>query len=203
LALVFARKNALGRNGTSALLAVCPTASLDLKDRLAPAGVWTVKVHNAGCHTVVLDAYVERDDVAMGTYTGARQSYLSDHSYDTSGHIDSFVDDPADSTPIRRSGVFNSIATGKNSHSVGGVRYASSAFDPAARYSPRDPDPDAARLPQRHGVQKVPDTLAVSDESAALWGVLGAGTRSGGVVRLYGTSCASPQVARQQLNRKA
>jgi hypothetical protein len=203
LALIFPRTTALGRRGTCALLALCPTASHDAADRLAPAGVWTVKVKNGRLHPVELDAYVERDDVALGTATGARQSYLLDEHYDISGDIDGFVDDPANLTPLRRSGVFNSIGTGVRTVSVGGVRFASSAFDPAARYSPRDPDPDAARLPQRHGVQKVPDTLAVSDESAALWGVLGAGTRSGGVVRLYGTSCASPQVARQQLNRKA
>ena len=59
--------------------------------------------------------------------------------------------------------------------------------------------PDASRLPQRHGVKKVPDELAVSDESTALWGVLGAGSRSGSSVRMYGTSCAAPQIARERL----
>lgn len=198
LALIFPRKTALGRRGTCALLALCPTASHDAADRLAPAGVWTVKVKNDGFHPVVLDAYVERDDVALGTSTGARQSHLLDKHYDISGNIDSFVDDPANPTPIRRSGVFNSIGTGRRTVSVGGVRFASSAFDPAARYSPRLPDPDAARLPQRVSVKKEPDELAVSDESTALWGVLAAGSRSGGVVRLYGTSCAAPQIARKR-----
>ena len=124
---------------------------------------------------------------------------MLDGCYDISGNIDSFVDDPDNPTPIRRSGVFNSIGTGQKTVSVGGVRFASSAFDPSARYSPRLPDPDADRLPQRHGVKKVPDQLAVSDESTALWGVLGAGSRSGGVVRLFGTSCAAPQIARKNL----
>lgn len=197
LALVFPRKTALGRNGTCALLALCPTASHDPSDRLVPAGVWRVKVSNRGYHPVVLDAYVERDDVALGTHTGARQSSMLDKGYDISGNIDSFIDDPDNPTPIRRSGVFNSIGTGQQTVSVGGVRFASSAFDPAARYSPRLPDPDATRLPQRYGVKKVPVQLAVSDESTALWGVLGAGSRSGGVVRLFGTSCASPQTARK------
>jgi hypothetical protein len=199
LALVFPRKTALGRYGTCALLALCPTDSHDAADRLVPAGVWQVKVRNGGFHPVVLDAYVERDDVALGTHTGARQSSMLDGCYDISGNIDSFVDDPDNPTPIRRSGVFNSIGTGQKTVSVGGVRFASSAFDPSARYSPRLPDPDADRLPQRHGVKKVPDQLAVSDESTALWGVLGAGSRSGGVVRLFGTSCAAPQIARKNL----
>jgi hypothetical protein len=70
-----------------------------------------------------------------------------------------------------------------------------------ARYSPRTPDPDAQR-PARPGVKKVPDQLAVSDESAALWGVRAAGTRSATRVRMVGTSMAAPQVARQRVNRQ-
>lgn len=200
-ALVFPRRTALGRHGTCALLALCPTASLDPRDRLAPAGLWRVTLVNRGFHPVVLDAYIERDDVALGTNTGARQSYMADARYDTSGNIESFIDDPADPTPIRRSGVFNSIATGRHATSVGGIRFASSAFDPAARYSPRLPDPDAARQPQRANVRKVPARLAASDESTALWGVVAASSRSGGSVRLRGTSCAAPQVARDVFDR--
>lgn len=201
-ALVFPRRTALGRYGSCALLAVCPTASLDPSDRLAPAGTWSVTIKNEGLYRVVLDAYVERDDVALGTHTGARQSYLQDAAYDTSGNPDSFVDDPGDDTPIRRSGTFNSIGTGPQTIAVGGVRFASSAFDPAARYSPRLPDPDATRLPQRYRVTKVPEALAATDESTGLWGVLGAGSRSGGVVRLLGTSSGAPQIARMKLNNE-
>lgn len=201
LALVYPRRSALGHHGTCALLALCPTASHHPGDRLAPAGTWRITVRNHSAETVILDAYIERDDVALGTNTGARQSYFADASYDTSGNIDSFVDDPDNPTPIRRSGTFNSIGTGQMTVSAGGIRFASSAFDPAARYSPRLPDPDATRLPQRHGVTKVPDALAVTDESTALWGVLGAGSRSGSAVRLFGTSCASPQLARAKFDQ--
>lgn len=201
-ALIFPRRTALGRHGTCALLALCPTASLDPEDRLAPAGLWRVTLVNKGFHPVVLDAYVERDDVALGTSTGARQSYMTDTFYDTSGNIDSFIDNPDDPTPIRRSGVFNSIGTGMRTVPVGGIRFAGSTFDPAARYSPRLPDPDASRLPQRAQVRKVPVRLAVSDESTALWGVMAASSRSGGSVRLSGTSCAAPQVTRDLLDRQ-
>ncbi|MCB2016372.1 MAG: hypothetical protein KDF54_02440 [Hydrogenophaga sp.] len=201
LALIYPRRTALGRRGTCALLALCPTASLDPTNRLANAGVWQVNIRNRGFHPVVLDAYIERDDVALGTHTGARQSYLLDADYDISGNLFSFIDDTSNPTPIRRSGVFNSIGTGSATLAVGGIRFASSAFDPAARYSPRIPDPDASRIPQRQGVKKVPDALAVTDESTALWGVLGAGTISGSAIRLWGTSCASPQTARHRYNR--
>jgi hypothetical protein len=50
-------------------------------------------------------------------------------------------------------------------------------------------------------VKKVPDRLAASDDNPALWGVLGAGSLSGSVVRLAGTSSAAPQIARELLNR--
>ena len=44
------------------------------------------------------------------------------------------------------------------------------------------------------------DIPANSDESAALTGLKAAGTRSGGVARLQGTSEAAPQVARRLVN---
>ena len=143
-----------------------------------------------------MDAYVERDDQIIGVQTGARQSHLEDKDYDTSGNPGSFVDHPNNPTPIRRSGNFNSIATGKKTVSVGGVRVAGPMW---AKYSPRKPDPDASRL-KRPGVVKTPDTQAFSDENAVLLGLRGAATRSGGVARLVGTSDAAPQVTRKLFN---
>lgn len=198
-ALLFPPTSALGAPGACALLAVAPTARW-FKDTVCSApGVWQVTVTNQGQRAVVLDAYIERDDEVTGTQTGARQSYLQDRRYDTSGGLDSFIDHPDNPTPVRRSGTFNDLATGANTLSVGGVRYFESCMDPMARYSPRSPDPDAAR-PERAGVQKVPDRFAVSDEHATLWGVRAAGTRSAAAVRMVGTSMAAPQVARLWLD---
>lgn len=132
----------------------------------------------------------------IGTRTGARQSHFEDEWYDTSGNPGSFVDDPNNPTLIRRSGNFNSIATGNKTVSVGGIRITGSKW---ALYSPRKPDPDAAR-PQRPGVVRVPDAEGFSDENPATLGVNGAGTRSTAVARLRGTSAASPQEARRILN---
>ena len=197
--LIFPNDSALGTGSTCALLALAPTFSRHPKAATAPFGSWQVTLTNTGTEPVVFDAYVERDDVALGQNTGARQSYFEDAWYDTSGNIGSFVDHPDNPTPIRRSGTFNSLSTGQNTVSVGGVRAQSSAGGHFARYSPRKPDPDASR-PQRAGVKKVPDTLAASDDNPALWGVLGAGSLSGSVVRLAGTSSAAPQEARRLIN---
>lgn len=198
--LFFPRRSALGRQGTCALLALAPTFSHHAGVTTAPFGTWRVTIQNHGLNPVVLDAFIERDDVAMGTHTGARQSYFEDSTYNTCGDLTSFIDDPMNSTPIRRTGSFNSLSSGRRTVSVGGVRHALGASDPFARYSPRMPDPDACRT-QRPGAYIEPDRLAVTDDNAALWGLRGAGSRSGDArARLTGTSSASPQIARTLIN---
>lgn len=201
-ALLFPPSSALGAPGACALLAVAPTARWFPGTVCSPPGVWRLTITNRGPHAVVLDACIERDDEIVGTQTGARQSYLQDRRYDTSGGLGSFIDHPDNPTPVRRSGSFNDLATGTSTLSVGGIRYFGSCMDPMARYSPRSPDPDASR-PERTGVQKVPDRFAVSDEHATLWGVRAAGTRSASAVRMVGTSMAAPQVARLWLDGAA
>lgn len=196
LALIYPAKVATGEHGTCALLAVAPTFSFDESTATAPSGTWKVVITNREKGTATFDAYVERDDDILQLGTGARQSYFEDKWYDTSGNPDSFVDHPDNPTPIRRSGNFNSIATGKKTLTVGGIRLSDGSW---ARYSPRKPDPDQAR-PQRPGVVKVPKTQAASDENPALTGVRAAGTRSTAVVRMRGTSDAAPQETRQTLN---
>ncbi len=194
-ALIYPKSVATGHAGTCALLAVAPSFSFEAGVVTAPSGVWRVRLSNMADSSVTMDAYVERDDVVIGTRTGARQSHFEDAHYD----MDAWVDDPANPTPIRRSGNFNSIATGQKTVSVGGVRIVGPTDPDWAHYSPRKPDPDEAR-PARPGVVKVPDTQAYSDESPALTGVRAAGTRSGAVVRLRGTSDTAPQATRRIIN---
>lgn len=203
-ALIYPRNAALGAHGTCALIALAPTFSFDKHVVTAPSGVWKVRVSNEGSTPVTFDAYIERDDVALGQHTGARQSYFEDARYDTSGNLNAFVDHPDSPTPIRRSGTFNSLSTGQRTLTVGGTRRV---FDPAmgalskfARYSPQLPDPDASR-PQRPGVKKVPDTLQPCDDNAVLWGVMAAGTLSASRARLAGTSSSAPQQARSLLDQ--
>jgi hypothetical protein len=195
-ALIYPQSVATGANGTCALIAVAPTLGFKKSSTLAPSGVWKVSIANKASGAVTVDAYVERDDQIIGVQTGARQSHFEDALYDTSGNPGSFVDHPDNPTPIRRSGNFNSIATGKKIVTVGGIQVVRPMW---AKYSPRKPDPDAAR-PERPGVVKIPDTQAFSDENPVLLGLKGAGTRSGGVARLVGTSDAAPQVTRKLFN---
>jgi len=198
-ALIYPETVATGRRGTCALLAVAPSFSFEQATATAPSGVWKIELINTGKKPVTVDAYVERDDVVVGTRRGARQSHFEDKWYDTSGNPDAFVDHPDNPSPIRRSGNFNSIATGLRTVSVGGTRITGTPRTRWAQYSPQRPDPDVSR-PQRPGVVKVPDAEAFSDGNPVALGVNAAGTRSGAVVRLRGTSDASPQIARRTLN---
>jgi len=197
LGLIYPQSVATGTKGTCALLATAPTQSFDPRRATAPSGCWQVTLRNQGPGDATFDAYIERDDEIIGLRTGARPSRFEDVRYDTSGNPGSLVDHPDNRTPIRRSGTFNSIGTGRRTVTVGGTRIAGSHW---ALYSPRKPDPDAAWLPQRPDVVKVPTTDAASDENEVLVGLKGAGTRSGGVTRLVGTSDAAPQVARKLFN---
>jgi hypothetical protein len=195
-ALIYPQSVATGLNGTCALLAVAPTFAFERSATTAPSGVWALKLRNASARSVTLDAYIERDDENLGTRTGARQSHFEDRWYDTSGNPGSFVDHADNPSLIRRSGSFNSIATGAATVAVGGTRIAGPVW---ALYSPRKPDPDPNRA-QRPGGVTVPDTDAPSDENEALLGLKAAGSRSGGVARLVGTSSAAPQVTRKLIN---
>jgi hypothetical protein len=201
-ALIYPRRSALGAQGTCALVALAPTFSFGKGVATAPCGAWEVKLSNHGLQAVTFDAYIERDDVALGQRSGARQSYFEDASYDTSGNLGSFVDHADNTTPIRRSGTFNSLSTGERTVSVGGTRWQADPRSHFARYSPQKPDPDASRA-QRPGVRKVPDTLQPSDDNAVLWGVLGAASLSGSAARLAGTSSSAPLQARVLINQPA
>ena len=197
-ALIYPRRVATGEQGTCALVALAPSFSFHADVATATAGPWKIKLTNKHAGRAVIDAYVERDDVVLGMRGGAKQSHFEDDPrlrYEDQYDMQAWVDDPARLTPIRRSGNFCSVATGSKTVSVGGVRVADGSW---ARYSPRKPDPDHAR-PARPDVVKVPDASAFSDQNAAATGVNAAGTRSGAVVRLRGTSDAAPQEARRLL----
>lgn len=204
-ALIYPARVATGRDGTCALLALAPTFSFSADAATSPCGVWQVEVSNRGPAPVTVDAYVERDDVALGQSTGARQSHFEGRRYDTSGNPASYFDQPVaaghqlEATLIRRSGTFNSLATGHRTVSVGSKRLVGQGWSEWALYSPRQDDPDAAR-PQRPGVVRAPSRMALGDENPVLLGLSAAGTFSGSVARLVGTSGSAPLVARQLFN---
>ena len=90
---------------------------------------------------------------------------------------------------IVRHGSINALSTGHEAMVIGAFRRRDYT---ASRYSGAGPIvyPPGIVGPWRDG----PDATAVSDDSVALHGVLAAGTRTGSVCAMDGTSVAAPQV---------
>ncbi|HUP05658.1 MAG TPA: hypothetical protein VMU47_00795 [Caldimonas sp.] len=156
-------------------------------DAVAPSGVWDVTLTSQAAVQGV-NAWIKRADTLPGRRAKGRQSYLDDPKYSRfhrDGRPRDFDPHPAGSY-VRRVQTLSGIATGALTRIIGG--YRQSDFYPA--------------LYSSHGTRLLgkvpvgPDWLTCSDESEALTGVHGAGTRSGSVVAMNGTSAAAPQAAR-------
>ena len=120
-----------------------------------------------------------------------RQPYFDEKSYvrfDQEGR-DNEIDDPA--CPVRRYGTINAIATGRKPIVMAGFLRKEMK---AAKYSSAGPitpkQGAAAADPYR------PDAMAATDDSLVHFGLLAAGSRSGSVVAMNGTSVAAPRIAR-------
>lgn len=183
------------------LVAVAPTDGFEVGRAWAPAGLWTVEVTHTGNQDVEVHAWIRRNDSPFGSRTGGRQSWFEDADYlvhDDEGRLVEH-DDPASPAAVRRSTTLNGIATGRNVLVVGAQRAEGDRT--ATQYTAHGPVvPGAASVtPWRRG----PDLLAPADRSPARPGVPGAGTRSGSVVHLNGTSVAAPSFARRMVEQFA
>jgi hypothetical protein len=175
-------------------IALQPTRRVDPRpgnpaNSAAPSGIWTITLENVSLKPKdLVEAWIQRDDTPYGFPRRGRQSYFDEPCYKRFDHGGRLIEDDSkeDRCIIKRAGSMNAIATGKKTIIVGG--YVRKNAKPA-EYSAGGPVAD--RWPRRG-----PDAIAVSDESRVLRGVLAAGTRSGSVVALNGTSVAAPQVTR-------
>jgi hypothetical protein len=186
-----APSGALGRGRIR--ITLNPTSATDPGIDLAPAGIWKVEIKNdSGAAIPGIHAWIQRDDEPHGYPVRGRQSRFEDRNYvrfEPSGR-DKEDDDP--SSYIQRAGSINAIATGDDPVVIGGCRRKDLA---AAKYSAGGPAvvrPGSAPPPRLD-----PDAMTVSDDSVVFHGVLAAGSRSGSVVAISGTSIAAPQIARE------
>jgi hypothetical protein len=174
------------------LIALQPTTrpiGEDSAQPVAPSGVWTVTLErvSAAGHPVV-EAWIQRDDTPFGYRRRGRQSFFDEPCYrrfDRQGRpieTDHHPDQPP--CHIQRAGSINAIATGAQTTVVGGRLGKEERL---ASYSARPED--AAK-------SAVLLDSEISDDSLVHGGVLAAGTRSGSIVALRGTSVAAPQRAR-------
>jgi hypothetical protein len=181
------------------LLPTAPVEPLNPNEPVAPAGNWQVTLRNRGVAPLDAHVWIQRDDSPVGYPVLGRQSYFDDPDYvrfDRQGRRlkydppHPFVDPPLRDSYVKRTSTLNALATGRRSVVVAG--FVRSSGD-SADYSSMGPIVQGP-APQRAGY--APDVAAVSDDSPVLDGVLAAGTRSGSVVAMNGTSVAAPQIAR-------
>jgi len=182
----------LSRKRNVILIAIAPTATLDPGKTVAPAGAWTVSITNQG-NPVQIDAWIQRDDAAPGYPTRGRQSYFDDAEYvryDWRGRLVEDDTNPPNTSYVKRDSSINAIATGAEAIVVAGHSRKNGA--PARTSSSGPALPKGIGMLHRDG----PEAMAPSEDSPALRNVLAAGTRSGSVAAMNGTSAAAPLVTR-------
>ena len=181
-----------------------PAPSGAATNAVAPSGTWTVTLANTGLNEEPAEAWIQWDDAPLGFPRRGRQSYFDEACYQrffdvtSNDRVDRHrffaqgreIEEDVDQPPcwIRRAGSMNAIATGERTVVVGGYLGKERRL---ARYSAGGPNGRAGSW-KRDG----PDAVAVSDNSVVHRGILAAGTRSGSVVAMDGTSVAAPQVTR-------
>jgi hypothetical protein len=181
------------------VLTMAPTVALDpALTPVAPSGTWRVEVRYSGA-PMVMHAWIQRGDTPFGYPLRGRQSRF-DHAdylrFYRVGVLKKPVgalneDDLPPQSPLVRRGTISAMGTGRQTVVIGGFRRSDYA---ASRYSGAGPivSPPGIVGPWRAG----PDATAVADDSVALHGVLAAGTRTGSVFAMDGTSVAAPQITR-------
>ncbi len=181
---------------------LAPTSTQDPALDVAPSGPWQILVENLG-DPVDMVAWIQRDDTPYGYPRRGRQSRFEDPNYvrdDPISGREIEVDNAA--SYVKRDGSINRLATSSETIVMGGFRRKDLIV---AKYSaggsnvpPAGVQPPAGVLPPfRNG----PDAVAVTGDSVTCHGVLAAGSRSGSVVAMNGTSVAAPQIARWAARR--
>lgn len=187
------------------VLMVQPTAHPDPNaplPQLAPAGTWKIELiyTNGGLASdQLVHAWVRRDDRVHGYPLRGRQSWLQDEDYVRFDHGGRDKEDDDTTSLVTREYTLNSMATNPTPIVIGGylgkekvaAKYSAAGAKATTATASPSPTPPQARKPMR-----APDAMAVSEDSRVHRGVLAAGSRSGSVVAMSGTSVAAPQIAR-------
>ena len=171
---------------------VQPTTTLGPVRAIAPAGTWRIDLKNDHLGTNdIVKVWIERDERVYGYPLRGRQSFFDHESYRRFNDGGREVEEDPPGCVIRRAGLISASATGGHPVVVGGILRREMV---AAKYSAGGPvtPPGSASSPDPYR----PDAMLVSEDSRVHRGVLAAGTRSGSVVAMGGTSVAAPRITR-------
>ncbi len=195
VAAIYADAN-LGATGATnprsrVLIAANPTKVFDRRPT-APSGCWRITLENLSSTTVEIELFVQRGaTTVVDDQPPGRQSYF-EHSKAFYWDVDTGnyerLGRPGVSCPMTYLDAISSLATGRRTITVGAAMMSTDRPTEAvpALYTSSGPTP----------VRPGPDLSAVADESRIHLGVLAAGTCSGSVTLMNGTSAAAPQITR-------
>ena len=184
------------------LIATQPTAAypaLDASAPVAPAGVWKITVQSTA--VVRMEAWIGRKIGAFGRGPRGRQAYFDDADYIRfqPNTMPQQYDPSLVRSYVRRTGTLSGIATGALSNVIGASYRSIQSPIPFPPPPTRFPWPTSyTSMGLTSGGPRTapdPDLAATGDDTRVLPGVLAAGTRSGSVVAMNGTSVAGPQFA--------
>jgi hypothetical protein len=181
------------------LITICiaPTASDVTTIGLAPAGIWKISVEKDELPPgESVQCWVRRDETLPGFPPFGRQSHFDNADYVRFNQYGlPLQTDPVGGAPgfdcmVKRAGALSGFACADVPSVIAG--YVADSGD-LSDYSSAGPiTGKQGGPPNRLG----PDATAIADDSDVLFGVFSAGSRSGSVVAMDGTSVAAPQVAR-------
>jgi len=177
-----------GSRRARVFLAINPTRSLKHDQTIAPSGSWRLAICNNSSAELKLDLHIQRDDTPASFRLKGRQSYFdhpNGHQRDSvTGNYDK-LGQPSRECPITHEATLSAIGNGRCTILVG----AAEDGDQIAPADYTSCGPTAARVG--------PDFSAIAEDGQAFPGVLAAGSASGTVVAMRGTSVAAPQITRR------
>ncbi|UWS06002.1 hypothetical protein K4K94_18010 (plasmid) [Phaeobacter inhibens] len=161
---------------------------------LARAGRWQLDITSCDMgSTDDVQIWIERDETLPGFLPGGRQGYFNnaDYVYFNALGAPLPVDTAGTTSPIHRAGTLSGYACGKTPMVVAAFTQSNRLLSDYSAAGPITPSRGKKKA-NRLG----PDAAALADDSPVLTGVLSAGSSSGSLTRMGGTSVAAPRVAR-------
>ena len=178
-----------------------PTTSHEHCTDLVTPGRWKIEIQkNELEHDQNVEIWIRRDETLPGYPPYGRQARFDNADY---VRFDEFgaplaTDPPKSHSPVKRAGTLSGFASATEPVLVAGFAQSDGLL---ADYS--SAGPITLREPHAKNNRYGPDVATRSDDSPVLSGVLSAGSHSGSMVRMNGTSVAAPLVARYIANALA
>lgn len=174
------------------MVTLAPTEPENPNAPAAPAGLWTVTISSDKPQKTAVRCWIQRDTDPETLRSGSRQSYFDDPANSRFDETGAPLEDDSEASIVKRFGSMNGLATAASTIAVAGFRHHTSTDGDRprpARYS-------SAGTGKTSWPDKAVGASSLSDRSDILPGTIAAGTRSGALSLVQGTSTAAPSVAR-------